>query len=194
MNEYDAFLELAWMLATDGRFVVLATLLTCAAAIDLRSRRIPNWLTVSGAVYGLLYSAFVPFYLQHGFLWSLGGWALALAVLFPLWMLRVMGAGDVKLMAMAGALLGLHAIPAAIAGSLIAGGVLALGYALWHRKLRLLLANTGRVVQLGGLALATRTPLQAAPEGWQSVGKMPFGLAIASGTLVTVVATHFGFL
>jgi prepilin peptidase CpaA len=194
MNEFDAFLELAWMLATDGRFVVLAALLVGAAVIDVRSRRIPNWLTVSGALYGMLYSAFVPFWGEHGFLWSLGGWALALAVLFPLWTLRVMGAGDVKLMAMVGALLGLDAIPAALIGSLIAGGVLAIGYALWLGKLRPMVANTGRVLYQGGVALATRTPVRFALKGWQSVGRLPFGLAIAAGTLVTVVGAHFGFL
>ena len=194
MNEFNAFLDLSAMLATDPRSMALFGLLLTAAVIDLRSRRIPNWLTLSGTCFGLLYSAFVPFWGENGFLWSLGACLVAFVLLFPLWMLRVLGAGDVKLMAMAGSLLGLDAISGAMAGSFIAGGILAIGYALRHRTLGLMFANVGRVVQQGGIALATRTPVAAATQGWESVGRLPFGVAIASGTITTVVLRHFGFL
>lgn len=193
MNEFSAFLDLASMLATDPRTVILFGVLVCAATIDVRSRRIPNWLTLSSTVFALLYSAFVPFWGDNGLLWSLGGCLLALLILFPLWMLRVLGAGDVKLMASAGALLGLDAILPAMAGSLIAGGILALGFALRHGKLGLMFSNVGRVFYQGGVALATRTPIVTA-QGWQSVGKLPFGVAIASGTITTVLVRHFGLL
>lgn len=191
MNDSNAVLELAAMLATDPRTVVLFGMLVCAATIDVRSRRIPNWLTLPGTAFALLYSAFVPFWGEHGFLWSLGGCLLALLILFPLWMLGILGAGDVKLMAAAGALLGLDAILPAMAGSLIVGGMLALGFALRHRVLGPMLANVGRVVYLGSIALATRTPLRGATQGWASVGKLPFGLAIAGGTIATVLVRHF---
>lgn len=36
--------------------------------------------------------------------------------------------------------------------------------------------------------------MSVAQSGWQSVGKLPFALPIAVGTIGTVVATHFGFL
>lgn len=193
MNEFSAFLDLSAMLATDPRSMLLFGLLACGAAIDLRSRRIPNWLTLGGTCCGLLYSAFVPFWGGQGLFWSLGAALAAFALLFPLWMLRVLGAGDVKLMAMAGAWLGLDALSAALAGSFIAGGLLAIAYALWLGKLGPMLANAGRIVQQGGIALVTRTPLQAAAQGWESVGKLPFGLAIAGGTIGSVVASHFGF-
>jgi prepilin peptidase CpaA len=194
MDEFSAFLELAGMLVTDPRTVVLFGLLLCAAVTDVRSRRIPNKLTAAGAGLGLLYSAFVPFWGDHGLLWSLGGCMAALVLLFPLWMLRVLGAGDVKLMAMTGALVGLDAITGAMVASLIAGGLLAVGYSLWHGKLRLMFANVGRVVHQGTAALATRTPLGGAMQGWESVGKLPFGVAIAAGTIASVVGRHFGLL
>lgn len=194
MDEFSAFLELAGMLVTDPRTVLLFSLLIWAAVTDVRSRRIPNKLTLTGLVLGLLYSAFVPFWRDHGLLWALGGAVVALVLLFPLWMLRVLGAGDVKLMAMVGSLVGLDAITDAMLASLIAGGVLAIAYSLWHGKLRLMFANVGRVFYQGGAALATRTPLGGALQGWESVGKLPFGLAIAAGTIASVAGRHFGFL
>jgi prepilin peptidase CpaA len=194
MTERQAFFELAGMLATDPRIVVLFTLLVTAAVIDVRKHRIPNWLTVSGLVFALGYSAFVPFYLKHGFLWSLGGAATGFGVLFPMWLLRIMGAGDVKLMAMAGALLGAHGVWLALVGSVVAGGVFALLFSLWRGKLGAMLGNVGRMLRLSSVALAAGIAVSPAMTGWQSVGKLPFGLPIAVGTIATVTANHFGFL
>jgi prepilin peptidase CpaA len=194
MNERQAFFELAGMLATDPRIVVLFTLLVTAAAIDMRRHRIPNWLTMSGLGFALAYSAFVPFYLKHGFLWSLGGAATGFGVLFPMWLLRIMGAGDVKLMAMAGGLLGAQEVWLALIGSIVAGGLFALLFSLWRGKLGPMLGNVGRMLRLGSVALATGIAVSPAMHGWQSVGRLPFGLPIAVGTISTVTANHFGFL
>jgi prepilin peptidase CpaA len=194
MSERQAFFELAWMLATDPRTVVLFALLVTAAVIDIRRRRIPNWLTVSGLVFALGYSAFVPFYLNHGFLWSLGGAATAFGILFPMWLLRVLGAGDVKLMAMTGALLGAQGVWLALGGSIVAGGLFAILFALRQGKLGAMLGNVGRMVHLGSVAVAAGIPVRPATAGWQSVGRLPFGLPIAAGTISTVVASHFGLL
>lgn len=194
MDEFSAFLELCRMLLTDPRTILLFGLLICAAVSDARSRRIPNKLTMTGTALGLLYSAFVPFWLGHGLLWSLGGCLVALVLLFPLWMMRILGAGDVKLMAMVGSLVGLDAITGAMVASLIAGGIMAIGYSLWHGKLRLMFANVGRIFHQGGAALLTRSPPGGTLQSWESVGKLPFGLAIAIGTIASVVGQHFGFL
>ncbi|MGZ3297118.1 MAG: A24 family peptidase [Xanthobacteraceae bacterium] len=194
MNELQAFSELVGMLLTDPRIVVLFTLLVTAATIDVRKHRIPNWLTVSGLLFGLGYSAFVPFYMHHGFLFALGGAAIGFGVLFPMWLLRMLGAGDVKLMAMTGALLGAQAVWLALVGSLVAGGLCAVLVALWRGKLGLMFSNVGRILHLGSVAVAAGIPVHTATTGWQSTGKLPFGLPIAAGTIATVVASHFGFL
>jgi len=194
MSELNAFLELAGMLVTDPRTVVLFSLLVAAAAIDVRHERIPNWLTLAGLGFGLVYSTFVPFWAKHGVLWSLGGAGIGFGALFPLWLMRVTGAGDVKLMAMTGALLGVHAIPMALLGSLIAGGLFAILFAVRHGQLRTMLANLVRMMHLGGIAVAAGGSLRFATTGWLSVGKVPFAVPIAAGTITTVVAVHFGFL
>jgi prepilin peptidase CpaA len=132
--------------------------------------------------------------MQHGFLFSLGGAAIGFGILFPLWLLRVLGAGDVKLMAMAGALLGAQTVWLALVGSLVAGGVCAVLVSLWHGKLGAMLSNVGRILHSGTVAVTAGIPLNAATAGWKSTGKLPFGLPIAAGTITTVVASHFGFL
>jgi prepilin peptidase CpaA len=194
MGNLKEFLAFAGLLFTDPRSLVLIVLLVTAATIDVRSHRIPNWLTLSGTAFALAYSAFVPFYMQHGFLWSLGGWAVGFGLFFPMWMMRIMGAGDVKLMAMSGALLGLGDIHHALLFTCIAGGGIAIGFGLWHGKLRPMLGNVGRMARVGTVAMAFGMPAKMATSGWESIGKMPFGLAIAVGTITAVVATHFGLI
>jgi prepilin peptidase CpaA len=194
MTELDAFLELTRMLVTNPRTVVLFTLLVVAAVSDVCRQRIPNWLTLSGLAFGLLYSAFVPFWGKHGFLWALAGAGIGFTVLFPMWLLRLTGAGDVKLMAMAGALLGLQAIPLALVGSVAAGGICAIVLAAWHGNLRTMLNNVLRIVHLGSIAAAAGVSVRLAPAAPGSVGRLPYAVPIALGTIATVVATHYGFL
>src|SRR5688500_13934209 len=79
--------------------IALAMLVIAAAVIDVQSLRIPNWLTVGGMVLGLAWNTAVASASLAGFLWALGGLAVGLVVLLPFYAVRVMGAGDVKLMA-----------------------------------------------------------------------------------------------
>ena len=103
---------------------VLVALLLLAAVIDWRTYRIPNWLTVSGMVVGLLYNSIGPSP-ASGFWLALAGLGVGLVMLLPLYVLRVMGAGDVKLMAMVGAFLAVPGVIYAALYSLIAGGIVA---------------------------------------------------------------------
>jgi prepilin peptidase CpaA len=177
----------------------LLLLLLAAAWSDIRSRRIPNILVFPGAIGGVLLHALLP---QEagglGVLGSLAGWSTGLALLLPLYLLRIMGAGDVKLMAMTGAFLGAQETVGALLCILLAGGVLALIAALCEGKLRLLWRNLN-VMLLGALAGGTMTGLpvsgkpgesvagngaeSAAESGLESAGTLPYGVAIAAGTM-----------
>jgi prepilin peptidase CpaA len=75
-----------------------------AGWMDLRTRRIPNWLTVPGLCIGIAANA--AFGGWHGVLLALEGAGLALGLLLPLVQMRALGAGDWKLMGAVGAFWG----------------------------------------------------------------------------------------
>lgn len=81
----------------------LLAIVILAGISDLRSRRIPNWLSVSGVAVGIILNALL---LPHGWTKALAGLGCALLVYLPLYVIRGMGAGDVKLMGAVGALAG----------------------------------------------------------------------------------------
>src|SRR4051812_2974354 len=56
MQELQSLLQLLAMLATDPRTGVLFVLLIIASVTDYRTYRIPNWLTLSGIAFGLIYN------------------------------------------------------------------------------------------------------------------------------------------
>jgi prepilin peptidase CpaA len=105
-----------------------------ATVTDLHSRRIPNALTLTGAVAGLIYSVATGG--GPGATASLEGWALGLLLWLPIYALGGMGAGDVKLLACVGAWVGPGAILYVAIYASIAGGLLALIVAARHRYLR----------------------------------------------------------
>jgi len=163
---------------------LFATLLVASAwAVreDLLFHRIPNRLTGSLLCLGLA--------LQF----TSGGWSalgaaalgvpVGLAVLLPLYTLRATGAGDVKLLAAAGAALGPHWIALAGAYSLIAGGVLAAGYVLW--------GATNAAFAAAGSPWPVR--FQSARERAQQLRRerFPYALAIATGVLAAAAQNYF---
>lgn len=156
--------------------LVLSALVLTAVVCDLRSRRIPNALVASGIALGLLFSAAAPTGdgLAPGIGGALLGGLAGLALLMPLYVLRVLGAGDVKLLAMVGAWLGAPAVARTALWTLLCGGVLALAWAAATGVLPRVVANLRGAARLGlqgGAAMAT-------------TGRLPYALAIASGTAV----------
>jgi prepilin peptidase CpaA len=82
--------------------VLLALVVIPAAMYDLRYRRVPNWLTLTGLLLGIGLNTFL-----YETPWKpLEGLGLAFLIYFPLYLVRGMGAGDVKLMAALGAIVG----------------------------------------------------------------------------------------
>ncbi len=84
--------------------ILLALVVVAAAMFDFRYRRVPNWLTVSGILLGIGLNAFL--FETPGLWMALKGVGVAFLIYFPLYLLRGMGAGDVKLMAAVGAMVG----------------------------------------------------------------------------------------
>lgn len=194
MSDIDALLQLLVMLITEPRTAVLFALLLIASISDYRTYRIPNWLTAGGIVFALIYSTAVPFYRDHGFLWALGGLVIGFLVMLPCYAIRVMGAGDVKLMAMVGAFLGVSDAISAILYSLIVGGVAAIGFALFNKVLIRMLGNVKSAAQMMMVSAIGGFKPDLQIEAAKSVGKLPYGICITIGTTVFMIAKQLGFM
>lgn len=193
MEEFYSLLELLTMLIKEPRYSILLALLVTASISDYLFYKIPNWLTAGGIVFGLIYNAVFPFSLQHGFLWALGGCAIGFAIMLPCYVLRIMGAGDVKLMAMVGAFLGVSDTLHAILYTFIVGGISALAFSLFNRTLVRMLDNVRNMTQtmMVSAMVGFKPDVRIAPG--TSVGKLPYGICISIGTVGYVVAKQLGY-
>lgn len=186
-------------LVADGVLSLLGVFLIAAVCSDLRSRRIPNKLVAAGIFIGCALNTFLPE--GSGFIsalpgatgldTALAGLAAGFFFMLPLYLLRALGAGDVKLMAMVGAFLGPGAMVRVALATFILGGVLSLIVAIHAGRLRHLTDNV-RTMMLAGyfkLAMHETPTFPAMPE---SAGKLPYGIAIAAGTLICIAIKRSG--
>lgn len=167
--------------------VGLVGLLAVAACYDFRVMRIPNWLVLIGMMLGLVSNGLLlpvseVFPGGVGWLAALQGLALGMLVLMPLYWLRVMGAGDVKLMGMVGAFVGPAGILGVTVCVFLAGGVMSLLQAFRTGKLGPLVQNL-RLIFLGGLVKVSAAQAPTMGDLPASIGKLPYGVAIAVGTI-----------
>jgi prepilin peptidase CpaA len=102
----------------------LGLVLTAAAAIDLRTQRIPNILTLPSILIALGYYAISNG--ATGLLFSLGGLAAGIGLLMLPYLMGGMGAGDAKLMGAVGAFVGAQGVFIAFLFTAVAGGIYAL--------------------------------------------------------------------
>ena len=161
--------------------VVLGVVLV-AAAIDLRTHRIPNLLTFGSAAAALVYHAWTGG--ASGLGSSAAGWAIGVALFLPMFLLRGMGGGDVKLLGAVGAWLGPRAVLYAGLYSVLAGGILALVIGAMHGYLGKAFSNIWGLLGLWRTAGIQPLPGLTIED---SVGpRLAYGVAIAAGTMATV--------
>ena len=129
-------------------FTVVTAATVTAALIDLRTRRVPNTLTVSVAVAGVALAAAGLGRVGIGA--SIAGCLVGLVVMLPGHLLGATGGGDVKLLAAVGTLLGPGATLRAFVATAIAGGLLAIAVAVRRGRLGATLAGTGALVTSAG--------------------------------------------
>jgi prepilin peptidase CpaA len=153
-----------------------------ACAFDIRTRRIPNALTFSAALCGLVFHAANSG--TAGAQLAAGGWVVGLFVLLPFFALGGMGGGDVKLVAALGAWLGPSQTfwVAIYAG--IAGGVLGLFVALAHGYLKTAISNVSAM-----FGYWSSVGIKAVPGLTLESSKSPrvaYAIPILVGTVVTL--------
>jgi prepilin peptidase CpaA len=164
-------------------FAVVALMIGFAACVtDVRSRRIPNLLTFGAAVAGIVVHVTLSGW--SGFLLSVGGWFLGLALFLPFFVLGGMGGGDVKLLAALGAWLGPRdAFFLAIYASM-AGGVMAIAVAGSRGYLTTAFRNVWTL--LNYWRLVGPRPMPAVTLEDSRGPRLAYALPIFAGTVVTV--------
>jgi prepilin peptidase CpaA len=165
-------------------FIVIIALLAPLAVIityyDVRYRRIPNAFVLatlaSGVIVNTVYGGW------RGALASLGGCAIAFMLMFVLHVFGAMGAGDVKLFAAVGSLVGAHLVLPTFLVVVLTGGALALLLMLHTGAVR---ATMHRVLQiLVGLLPGWELPRFSVPTDRKHT--IPYGVAITFGSLISL--------
>lgn len=168
--------------------LVGAVLLAAIAAwTDLRSRRIPNWLTVPGLAAGLV--ANVALSGWGGLRTSLLGAGLGLALLLPFVLLRSLGAGDWKFVGALGAFTGPSLLIDLLIGSVFVGGVMALALVIYKRRFLKTMRNIGHIL----ISLVTfRLPGSHVTLDDPNALSIPKGVALAFTVFVYGIARFWG--
>lgn len=194
MQAFESLLQLLLMLVMDLRIDALLLLLLTAAVTDYRSFRIPNWLTLGGILFALVSAPFFTGRPWEALGWAVCGLLIGFFALLPFYAVGVMGAGDVKLMAMVGAFIGVPGIVYAVLATFIVGGVLAIAVILRRGVFSRALGNIRMLMQTLALSAFGGIRPDVQMDSRKSVGKLPYGISIGLGTAGVVVARQLGYL
>ena len=180
--------------------VLLLLLVSLSAAFDAKERRIPNKITLTGILLGLVFNLIMGGW--TGLLNSFFGMLAGIAIFFIPFVFGGMGAGDVKLMGAIGALMGWRfSVETGIYSALV-GGMMVLVYLVYTRKMREILSGMllalvqflNRIIQRRGYSEA----LMRAEQNFYRNGReykkiyIPYGVAIAGGAVLVLLAYSQG--
>jgi prepilin peptidase CpaA len=174
-----------WM-GKRGELIVVFLFTVWIAWGDVKTRRIPNYLTLSIALSGLVYQV-----AAHG-LQGLGagaaGMAIGLGFLLLPYIWGGMGAGDVKALAALGAWLGPWSTLYLCAYMGMAGGVLALAVIFWKGGVAQKLRQGWNAVA-NYFLLSRHHGIQPDAAPTPKTPGIPYGVAIALGMAALLATT-----
>jgi prepilin peptidase CpaA len=171
------------------RYLLIGAVVSAVAGgvCDVRGARIPNRLTYGSVVAGFAVRAIWGW---AGLKGGLIGLLVGGGIFYLLFLLGGMGGGDVKLMAAVGTWAGGAQAVVVVIASALAGGVLAIAYMVFHRRVRATLFN---IVELVRHHLTSG--IQPHPElnirGERAL-RIPYGMAVAMGALYCLGNTFLG--
>lgn len=149
---------------------------------DWRSRRIPNWLTVTALLTGIGINTLAMGW--GGAKEALLGAGLGLGLLLPFVLLRSLGGGDWKLAGALGAFLGPARLIVVLLATILVAGLMALALIVWKKRIGQTLRNLGHMLaafftlHLPGPELSLDNPDSL---------KVPFGVAVAVAVVLYTV-------
>lgn len=162
--------------------IAAAVVSVSACVTDLRWRRIPNLLTFAGAAAALVFYSATQGLSGLGF--SAAGFAIGLVIFLPLFVVRGLGGGDVKLMAALGAWIGPASALWLAALAAIAGGVFALIVAAANRYTGQAFRNVGSILTFWRVMGVQAHPTLTLESSRGP--RLPYSLPIAAGLGLTL--------
>ena len=168
---------------------LLLIILFFAVISDVKRRKIPNFLILFGLISSLFFNLFSP--QGIGFIQWVVGVLIGFICFFPLYFIRAMAAGDVKLMMVVGGFVGFPLVLSAALYSYVAGGILALVIVLGKGQFKQLIHNLRVMITPIYIKMTSGVDvgdglIRKANLEQASIGRMPYALAIAAGTLLAL--------
>ena len=164
--------------------MLLAPLAGLIAYYDVKYRRIPNYLVAAALLSGFAINAFTGGW--GGLSRSLLGCLLAFALMLVLHVFGALGAGDVKLFAAIGAVLGTRMVFPTFLIVLITGGAMAILTTLRAGTFKETAERVGLIYY--GLLIRWRVPTVVIPDDRKQT--IPYGVAITVGSLISLALFH----
>ncbi|WML24992.1 prepilin peptidase [Neobacillus sp. OS1-33] len=162
--------------------IILVIVLVICLFTDIKSRKILNIITLPTIVFGLLYNIFNIG--VEGVLFSGKGFLIGLGLLIIPYLLGGMGAGDVKLMAAIGALMGTSFVFYSFIYTALIGGVIALLLIIKTQGLK----TSIKSLFFNVVFLSSNLGSMILPNGEKNSSiSFPYGVAIVLGTLSCLV-------
>ncbi|MEH7333228.1 prepilin peptidase [Neobacillus drentensis] len=161
--------------------IVLILSLLISLYTDIKNRKILNTVTFPTLIFSFLYHIWTNGF--DGFLFSGKGFLTGLCLLIIPYILGGMGAGDVKLMAAIGALMGTSFVFYSFIYTALIGGVIALLLIIKTNGFR----NTIKSFFFNVVFLRSNLGSMILAKNKESSISFPYGVAIVLGTLCTLV-------
>jgi|SRR5439155_2143196 len=158
------------------------TCVVVAAVIDVLTQKIPNWLTVPSALLGVILNFHL--YGAKGLSSSITGLIIGFLLLFFVYRVGGMGAGDVKLLCVAGAFLGPKLVFYSFIWMALVGGILALILILYKKAFSQTFRNL-KILLLDWILRTHNKDANLTIRNETSI-KLPYGVAIAAGVILAV--------
>jgi len=171
----------------DSGWLLAGFLALWAGGLDLRYRRIPNWLTVPGLLAGIAINTWAAGW--PGAKSSLLGAGLGLLVLLPFVLIRALGAGDWKLTGALGACLGPTRLVVVLIGSIFVAGIMAIGLIVYKGRVR---ESARNIANMLGAFFSLHLPGREVSLDNPESAKSPFGVAVAVTVLIFGVRRALG--
>lgn len=165
--------------------ILLGVILIIAVITDIRFHKIPNWITFPAMMLGIAHYSYMNG--SQGLIFSISGLFLGIAIFMPFYFLTGMGAGDVKLLGAVGCFLGAKGVLVAFLATALIGGVYAIILLAAHGYFK---ETARRYWTMLKVLIITMRISYIPPENKEKLPVMAYGVAIASGTFISVLMVN----